>query len=511
VSSGSGRSGSVGSTTLNQFTTGMINVDSQQHPDPALNGQWWYVLLHEIGHILGLGHAGPYDGGNINTMTQQLGPYDAEQWTLMSYIRPEYVAQYSGQYAPAGTSWPNLWSTTWMPLDILAIQRLYGKPVSTPLSGGQTFGFNCNITDPIGSVFDFTKNTKPIITIWDAGKNNTLDLSGFSSAETVNLNPGAFSSVAGLTNNLAIAFDTEINTLICGSGDSTVICNDYGDTVRGGAGNDTLKGGSNVDTAVVAGNRSAYTVTQTATGVFQVVGPDGTDTLTSIEYLKFDDQTMHLLPGTGTTVDFNASPSAYMGAIRDFDGNDLGGATSWKLIGTADTNGDGQQEHILVNREIGRWAEVATAADGNIYFGDHGWAGTTRVVGIYVDPLVQQGTVIKDSATDSQRRFQNDLNIENIHNVLGQADYNHDGLQEIYFSLADGTAYLHAYMHADGNIQYANYQSKQQVIDYLSGAGWSASSYASWFPNAQAAPEVLTGNAPTILQDNTSAALAGAG
>jgi hypothetical protein len=67
--------------------------------------------------------------------------------------------------------------------------------------------------------------------------------------------------------------------------------------------------------------------------------------------------------------------------------------------------------------------------------------------------------------------------------VLGGADYDHDGLQEVYFALTDGTAYLHAYMHADGNIRYANYQNQQQVIDFLTAEGWAPSTYAGWFPS----------------------------
>ena len=66
-----------------------------------------------------------------------------------------------------------------MPLDILAAQALYGAPTSTPLSGGQTFGFHSNITGPSGIFFDFTQNTNPILTLWDSGSNNTLDLSGW--------------------------------------------------------------------------------------------------------------------------------------------------------------------------------------------------------------------------------------------------------------------------------------------------------------------------------------------
>ena len=35
----------------------------------------------------------------------------------------------------------------------------------------------------------------------------------------------------------------------------------------------------------------------------------------------------------------------------------------------------------------------------------------------------------------------------------------------------DGTAYLRSLMHADGNIQYANYQSEEQMSEYLTANG----------------------------------------
>ena len=35
----------------------------------------------------------------------------------------------------------------------------------------------------------------------------------------------------------------------------------------------------------------------------------------------------------------------------------------------------------------------------------------------------------------------------------------------------DGTAYLRALMHDDGNIRYANYQSEAQMTDYLTTQG----------------------------------------
>lgn len=278
-----------------------------------------------------------------------------------------------------------------------------------------------------------------------------------------------------------------------------------------GAGNDTafvdfnsvaIDGGIGVDTVAFSSNRSAYTINQTSTGNFTITGPDGTDALTDVEYAKFADTNYRLLPGTGTSVDFSAAPSTYMSAIRDFDGNNLGGAASWQIIGTTDDNGSGNQAHIYVDSAIGRWAEVGTASDGLVYFNDYSWAGTTRVVGIYIDPLVASGAVQQGSATDSQRRFQNDLQIGNIAGILGSGDYDGDGLQEIYFRLTDGTAYLHAYMWSDGNIRYANYQSAQQVKDYLSSHGFGASTWGSWFPAAATAASADTSAALMASQSS---------
>ena len=181
-----------------------------------------------------------------------------------------------------------------------------------------------------------------------------------------------------------------------------------------------------------------------------------------------------------------SNPTVYqsaLNALRDFDGNALGGNGSWLRIGSADVNGDGDIDQILVNDAIGRFATVGTAPDGLVYFEDYSWAGETRVAGIYIDPLVQSGDVIAGSDNDSQRRFQNDLQIENINRVLGGDDYDGDGIWEVYFALTDGTAYLRALMHEDGNIRYANYQSQQEVIDYLTANGYDDDTFGDWFPD----------------------------
>lgn len=62
------------------------------------------------------------------------------------------------------------------------------------------------------------------------------------------------------------------------------------DTLQGGTGNDTLHGEAGTDTAVFSGKRSDHTIVFDApAGRYTVAGPDGTDSLISVERLRFDD------------------------------------------------------------------------------------------------------------------------------------------------------------------------------------------------------------------------------
>ena len=157
--------------------------------------------------------------------------------------------------------------------------------------------------------------------------------------------------------------------------------------------------------------------------------------------------------------------------IRDYDGNLHGSTgsvfdtikTSYKYQGLLDVNADSINEAIYTNKESGRWVTASVnSVTEQIDYSDYGSSGTTRVVGIYIDPLVRSGDVEAGSEHDSQRRFQNDLEIDNLI-AKTSGDYDGDGFQEVYWKTNDGTAYLRALMHADGNIQYANYQSEEQM------------------------------------------------
>ena len=68
------------------------------------------------------------------------------------------------------------------------------------------------------------------------------------------------------------------------------------DTLSGGAGNDLLDGGSGTDTVQYSGMASEYAVTKLGNGysVTAKTGTDGTDTLISVERIKFSNSTLPL-------------------------------------------------------------------------------------------------------------------------------------------------------------------------------------------------------------------------
>tara|TARA_A100001388_G_scaffold67741_1_gene47763 strand:- start:776 stop:1957 length:1182 start_codon:yes stop_codon:yes gene_type:complete len=160
--------------------------------------------------------------------------------------------------------------------------------------------------------------------------------------------------------------------------------------------------------------------------------------------------------------------------IKDYQGylhgsKTFSSANNYKYQGKSDLDLDGYEEFIFTNSTTSRWISIGVQED----FNDYGEGGNTRVIGIYEDPLIGLGIVEKGSFHDSQSRLINDLKIDNL--IYRQSgDFDVDGFQEVYWKTNDGTAYLRALMHADGNIQYANYQDQTQMSDYLTSKGYES-------------------------------------
>jgi len=305
------------------------------------------------------------------------------------------------------------------------------------------------------------------------------------------------SDVAAFSDDDDRAFGDAGNDIIQGLGGNDVLFGGSGaDTLEGGSGDDRIDGGADPDTAVFTGNRAEYSINIDSDGHVVVTdsqsGRDGSDTLTNIEFLRFNDEEIPAPtnddgdsggPGgdAGNLIPIaDALSSSGLSNLRDYGGNALGGVNSWQEIGRNDVQGDGDIEIMLINPAIGRWATIGIVNEGFVDFTQYGNGGDTRVVGIYIDPLVQSGQVDQGGPFDSQTRFENDIRSGNLSSILGAADYDGDGFQEVYFGLRDGSAVLHAYMHSDGNIQYANYQSKADLEIFMQTNGVDSSVYQDW-------------------------------
>src|SRR5262249_58968405 len=122
------------------------------------------------------------------------------------------------------------------PMAVLYAEQSINCP-ATPRSADTFYGF----PNTAGSIYNFSSYTQaPALTIYDSGGNNTLDCSGYSNNQTIDLHSGAFSSVGGLVNNIGISTTTIIQAAVGGSGNDKLIANDLRCTLSGGARNDTL-------------------------------------------------------------------------------------------------------------------------------------------------------------------------------------------------------------------------------------------------------------------------------
>jgi serralysin len=206
-------------------------------------------------------------------------------------------------------------------------------------------------------VYDFTQNPDPILVIWDAGGTDTLDCSGYSTNQVINLTAGSYSNVGYMTNNVAVAFNCTIEGAAGGSGADTITGNSANntingnggtDTIYGGAGNDIMSGGGGTDTVVFTGISTNYLVTfNSATNTYTLVdqrsgSPDGTDQVTGFEIYRFanGDFTSLTVSQSGSTVygtpgDDELSGTSGNDTIFSGDGSDriVGGAGADQIDG----------------------------------------------------------------------------------------------------------------------------------------------------------------------------------
>jgi len=208
-----------------------LDIDTLALMNPGQEG--YQVLLHEIGHALGLIH--PQGENEPGAGTVLLSQWNNNYYTVMSDTAASN----------------HLWQTWYGPLDIQALQSLYGA--------------RAGFADASSNVYALKDlDGQKISTISSSSAIDTLDCSALSLGVTVSLMPNSFSSV-GLTrddlaalNNIYIDSSTSIQKVYGTSYDDVLIGNMLNNTFYPLDGNDLIDGKSGVNKVVLPRPSSAY-------------------------------------------------------------------------------------------------------------------------------------------------------------------------------------------------------------------------------------------------------------
>jgi serralysin len=248
-------------------TTAHVNVgtDWLDTYGTGLNTYSFQSYIHEIGHALGLGHAGNYNSSAEYAFDAS---YRNDCWstTIMSYFDQSDNTFYQIK------GFTEQFVLTPMNADIVAMSMMYGLSTTTRTEN-TVYGFGSTANR---SVFDATQFPNAAYTVFDNGGTDTLNYSGYSQNQLIDLNQEAFSNVGTGIGNVVIARGTVIENATGGSGADTINGNISANVLNGGGGDDTLNGNAGADTLNGAGGNDSLSG---GNGDDTLIGAGGNDSL----------------------------------------------------------------------------------------------------------------------------------------------------------------------------------------------------------------------------------------
>ncbi len=265
-----------------------LNSIAADYPPFTPGTAGFQLILHELGHSLGLKHPFESDGaGRLTIEATRFAARDTDWFSLMAYNDP-YQSNRT-KFEPA----------TPMPLDVTGLQYLYGPNRATGASD---------------SVYSLTV-TETYASFWDAGGVDTVSAAQSDVGWEINLGWDRLSTLSPNWTGFAMpAADRQFpapHSLYWFIGDfETVVGSGFADKItgsvlpnriRGGGSDDYIDGFQGRDTAVYDGLSIDFSWLRKANGEWTVADlrngrPEGIDTLHRIEVLAFNDREVELAP-----------------------------------------------------------------------------------------------------------------------------------------------------------------------------------------------------------------------